>query len=35
MPAKDDPERDRDAAGENLKDPHRGKLSDAGKTKKD
>ncbi|WP_026616614.1 hypothetical protein [Ensifer aridi] len=35
MPAKDDPERDRDAAGENLKDPHRGKLSDAGKTKGD
>lgn len=33
LPAKDDPERDRDAVGENLKDPHRGKVSDAGKTK--
>ncbi|MCA1490300.1 hypothetical protein [Sinorhizobium alkalisoli] len=33
MPAKDDPEQDRDAVGENLKDPHRGKLSDALKQK--
>ncbi|MDK1374391.1 MULTISPECIES: hypothetical protein [unclassified Sinorhizobium] len=35
LPAKDDPKRNRDAAGENLKDPHRRKLSDAGKTKED
>ncbi|MDX3924789.1 MAG: hypothetical protein QHC90_03145 [Shinella sp.] len=35
MPAKDDPERDRDAEGENLNDPSREKLSDAGKTKGD
>lgn len=35
MPAKDDPEKDRDAVGENLKDPHRGKLSDALKQKGD
>ncbi|ACP26776.1 hypothetical protein NGR_c30390 [Sinorhizobium fredii NGR234] len=35
LPAKDDPEDDRDAAGENLKDPHRGKVSDALKTKDD
>jgi hypothetical protein len=35
LPPTDDPEEDRDAVGENLKDPHRGKLSDAGKTKGD
>ncbi|WVT77153.1 hypothetical protein QM996_22040 (plasmid) [Sinorhizobium chiapasense] len=35
LPPTDDPEEDRDAVGESLKDPHRGKLSDAGKTKGD
>lgn len=35
LPAIDDPENDRDAAGENLKDPDRNKLKDAGKTKGD
>ncbi|APG92673.1 hypothetical protein [Sinorhizobium americanum] len=35
LPAKDDPDHDRDAAGENLKDPHRGKVSDVVKTKDD
>lgn len=33
LPAKDNPEKDRDAVGENLNDPSREKLSDAGKTK--
>ena len=35
LPAKDDPEEDRDAAGENLRDPERSTLSDALKTRKD
>lgn len=35
MPAKDNPAKDRDAHGENLADPSREKLSDAGKTKDD
>ena len=35
LPATDDPENDRDAAGENLKDPDRSDLSDALKTKRD
>jgi hypothetical protein len=35
MPAKDDPDRDRDALGENNQDPSREKISDAGKTKGD
>ncbi len=34
MKAKDDPERDRDAVGENLQDPRRRTLADAGKTRK-
>ena len=34
LPAKDDPASDRDAAGENLKDPDRRDLSDAAKTRK-
>jgi hypothetical protein len=33
LPAKDDPERDRDAVGENLQDPRKRNLSDAMKTK--
>lgn len=33
LPAEDDPESDRDAAGQNLQDPDRSKLSDAVKTK--
>lgn len=33
LPAKDDPDRDRDALGENNADPSREKLRDAGKTK--
>ena len=33
LPAKDDPDRDRDALGENNADPDRKKLRDAGKTK--
>ena len=33
LPAKDDPDRDRDALGENNADPAREKLRDAGKTK--
>lgn len=33
LPATDDPENDRDAAGENLKDPDRRTLADAGKTR--
>lgn len=32
-PAKDDPTRNRDAAGENLQDPDRSRLRDAFKTK--
>jgi hypothetical protein len=32
MPAKDDPERDRDAMGENNQDPPKTKLSNATKT---
>lgn len=35
LPAKDDPDTDRDAAGENNRDPDRAKVSDAGKTKGD
>jgi hypothetical protein len=35
LPAEDNPDVDRDAAGENLQDPERNKLSDAGKTKAD
>jgi len=33
LPAKDDPEHDRDAAGENLRDPRKRDLSDGFKTK--
>lgn len=33
LPAKDDPSRDRDAAGENLRDPDKSRLSDAGTTR--
>ncbi len=33
MPAKDDPDRDRDALGENNRDPETRKVSDALKTK--
>jgi hypothetical protein len=35
MPAKDDPERDRDAMGENNQDPQKTKISDATKTRAD
>jgi len=35
LPAKDDPERDRDANGENLRDPRKRDVSDAFKTKED
>lgn len=35
FPAKDDPETDRDAVGENLKDPRKRNVSDAMKTKDD
>lgn len=35
MPARDDPDRDRDAMGESNADPSREKVSDAGKTKDD
>lgn len=35
MPAKDDPDRKRDALGENNRDPDRDDLSDAGKVKGD
>ncbi|SOC82793.1 hypothetical protein SAMN05421890_1212 [Ensifer adhaerens] len=35
MKAKDNPEKDRDAVGENLQDPRRRTLADAGKTKED
>ena len=34
-PAKDDPEKDRDATGENLRDPRKKDLSDAMRTKRD
>ena len=33
LPAKDDPEIDRDAVGENLQDPRKRKVSDALKTR--
>ncbi|MGO4839810.1 hypothetical protein AB4144_46945, partial [Rhizobiaceae sp. 2RAB30] len=33
LPARDDPETDRDAAGENLKDPEKRDLGDAFKSK--
>lgn len=32
LPAKDDPEKDRDAVGENLRDPRKRNVSDAFKT---
>lgn len=35
MKAKDDPEKVRDAVGENLRDPRRRTLADAAKTKED
>jgi hypothetical protein len=35
LPAVDNPETDRDAAGENLNDPDRNKITDAAKTKGD
>ena len=35
LPAIDNPETDRDATGENLNDPDRNKVTDAGKTKGD
>lgn len=35
MPAKDDPDRDRDAMGENNRDPETKKVSDALNTKED
>ena len=35
LPAKDDPEHNRDAAGENLRDPRKRDLSDGFKTKED
>lgn len=35
MKAKDNPEKDRDAVEENLQDPRRRTLADAGKTKED
>ncbi|MCO6187827.1 hypothetical protein [Rhizobium sp. L1K21] len=35
MPAKDDPDIDRDAVGENLQDPRKENVSDAMKTKDD
>lgn len=35
MPAKDDPDVDRDAVGENLQDPQKTKVSDSLKTKDD
>lgn len=34
QPAKDDPENDRDAAGENLQDPEKSDLGDAMKTRR-
>jgi hypothetical protein len=33
LPAKDDPDRDRDAVGENLQDPRKRNVSDGFKTK--
>jgi hypothetical protein len=33
LPAKDNPDMDRDAAGENNRDPSRENISDAGKTR--
>jgi hypothetical protein len=35
LPAIDKPETDPDALGENLNDPNRSKVTDAGKTKED
>lgn len=35
LPSKDDPEHERDAAGENLRDPRKRNLSDGFKTKED
>ena len=35
LPAKDDPEHDRDALGENLRDPRKRDVSDGFKTKDD
>ena len=35
LPAKDNPDVDRDAVGENNRDPLKTNLSDAGKTKRD
>lgn len=35
LPAKDDPDMDRDAVGESNQDPSREKISDAGKIKGD
>ena len=35
LPAKDDPTTDRDAVGENLRDPRKRNLSDGLKTKED
>ena len=35
LPAKDDPEHDRDAVGENLRDPPKRNVSDGFKTKED
>lgn len=35
LPAKDDPEKDRDAVGENLRDPRRKDTGDALKTRED
>ena len=35
LPAKDDPDTDRDAVGENNQDPSREKISDAGRIKGD
>jgi hypothetical protein len=35
MPAADDPEQDRDAMGENLRDPRKRNTADAFKTKED
>jgi hypothetical protein len=35
LPAKDDPEHDRDAVGENLRDPRKRNVSDGFKTKED
>lgn len=35
MPAKDDPDVDRDAVGENLQDPEKRNLTDSGKVRGD